>query len=668
MKIWTPSTKLSLIFPLRSHVLPEAKALAQKLTLLSDIAFAGVTERTMAIAPDIIDRLLVGLCRFLIEAADALRERAPMRSADVAAYEFACANAAVETLRQAIATRDRDIARNPLRQVAKHLGIALDEADADWQRLAFRALRVMLDAEQENFRRDQGDFDGPCPALKAARSLIDETVDVFIKPVAKHVLTTTDTASSPATVFTETISAPYVAETFAETSTNTSVPPKAVEMANTPQPIGTTSECPSEKDQIKTTCPRIMEGANEYIEQRSLGYIDFNPFEQFNAKSGESWAKNSAPNVLSTARLLSRMCADKQFDQISDRELMSAFELITRVPRSYQAKTSKKTPKEAADEADATEKHNARVKHAQLEKDCASPGRIEYELLKIRIPRLRVNTIYRHMQDFQRICEFIKKRGHLSSSIMENHIWSSRELTRRLILEEHNERLTWCGKLNGLFRSLIFQDELEDKGDPLFWAPLIALHMGLRSEEILQLYLSDIQVIDDIPCIVLRQGPGQSLKSEASHRTVPIHDNLIKLGFMHLVATLERAGEPRLFPWLKRSESKKTYTENFSKRFTKYRKDNKIYDPQRDFHSFRTTFNSLLIEMRCNDTERRALMGHVEHDVGITNYNPGGFSNSIQLENVNSISIDISIIRPPFGDVQSANVTELFSHRTKNTA
>ena len=100
LRTCTPSRKISLLFPLRSHVLPDAKVLAQKLTLLSDIAFAEVTERTMAIAPDIMERLLVELCRFLIEVADVARETAPMRTPEVAAYELACADAAVATLRQ----------------------------------------------------------------------------------------------------------------------------------------------------------------------------------------------------------------------------------------------------------------------------------------------------------------------------------------------------------------------------------------------------------------------------------------------------------------------------------------------------------------------------------------------------------------------------------------
>ncbi|MHA6345097.1 hypothetical protein [Roseivivax sp. CAU 1761] len=186
LKTCTPSKKVSLVLSLRSHVLPDAKALAQKLTLLSDIAFAGVTERTMAIAPDIMERLLVELCRFLIEAADVAREMQPQRTPEAAAFDLACANAAMATLRHAIATRDREKARHPLREVAQRLGVPLDEADSDWQRLAFRALRVMHDAEQENLRRDQGDFESPSPAFKTARSLLDAGASsAVVQPIAQ---------------------------------------------------------------------------------------------------------------------------------------------------------------------------------------------------------------------------------------------------------------------------------------------------------------------------------------------------------------------------------------------------------------------------------------------------------------------------------------------------
>lgn len=666
LKTCTPSRKVSLVLSLRSHVLPDAKALAQKLTLLSDIAFAGVTERTMAIAPDIMERLLVELCRFLIEAADVAREMAPPRTPEAAAFELNCANAAVATLRHAIATRDRSMAQSPLHEVAVRLGITLDETDPDWQRLAFRALRVMLDAEQENLRRDQGVFDSPTAALKAARDHVDA------RPTACALPVTPWTAPTPPEVCSALQTAAAKNQVLMA-SAAPSRPITSTQQGKAQQPQNATKAEPMsarspEPARVQSSCPTIEEGSEDYIEARSLGYKTFKPTEQVNVKAGESWVRNSGPNVRGTKRLFSRILGDKQFDQISNEELKEAWELVARIPHTYQAKTSKLSPQEAADDADATEKHNAGITRARLEKQGASPGKIESEILKGRIKRLSTATIYRHMQDFQRICKFLVKKGHLPTNIMEDHIWDSAEHERRAILEEDNERQTWCGKLDGLFRSPVFRDKLDDAGDPMFWAPLIAVHMGLRSEEVLQLYLEDIQVIDDIPCIVLKQGPGQSLKSKASRRTIPIHDNLLKLGFMQLVANLARAGEPRLFSWFERSQNKKTYTETFSKRFTKYRRDHKIYDAQRDFHSFRTTFNHLLIQAECPDSQRRALMGHVERDIGITNYNPGGFALKLLRKRVNSVVVDISMIRSPFAEISSASVTDLSCHRTKTPA
>ena len=43
-------------------------------------------------------------------------------------------------------------------------------------------------------------------------------------------------------------------------------------------------------------------------------------------------------------------------------------------------------------------------------------------------------------------------------------------------------------------------------------------------------------------------------------------------------------------------------------------------------------------------------MGHVERDVGITNYNPGGFALTLLRKRVNSVALDVSMIRSPFAD------------------
>ena len=59
---------------------------------------------------------------------------------------------------------------------------------------------------------------------------------------------------------------------------------------------------------------------------------------------------------------------------------------------------------------------------------------------------------------------------------------------------------------------------------------------------------------------------------------------------MRLVALRRREGELRVLPWLERGSSKEAYTEPFTKRFPRYGPDHGLYDPQRNFHSFRTTF------------------------------------------------------------------------------
>jgi hypothetical protein len=67
------------------------------------------------------------------------------------------------------------------------------------------------------------------------------------------------------------------------------------------------------------------------------------------------------------------------------------------VPNSYQAKTSRLSPQQAADDADATERRNAEITRSKLARTGASPGKIESEILKGRIRRLRTATIYRSL-------------------------------------------------------------------------------------------------------------------------------------------------------------------------------------------------------------------------------------------------------------------------------
>lgn len=81
------------------------------------------------------------------------------------------------------------------------------------------------------------------------------------------------------------------------------------------------------------------------------------------------------------------------------------------------------------------------------------------------------------------------------------------------------------------------------------WACLVGLYTGARVAEVGQLRVLDIIELDGVPCFNFTdEGEGQSLKSEPSKRVVPIHPELIRLGFLEHVQTLVKANESQLFP------------------------------------------------------------------------------------------------------------------------
>ena len=80
------------------------------------------------------------------------------------------------------------------------------------------------------------------------------------------------------------------------------------------------------------------------------------------------------------------------------------------------------------------------------------------------------------------------------------------------------------------------------------WIALLGLYTGARANEICQLYADDVQQVDEVWCLNIRDNrPDQKLKTANSARLIPIHSSLIAGGFIGFVQ--ERAGG-RLFPEL----------------------------------------------------------------------------------------------------------------------
>lgn len=165
-------------------------------------------------------------------------------------------------------------------------------------------------------------------------------------------------------------------------------------------------------------------------------------------------------------------------------------------------------------------------------------------------------------------------------------------------------------ELNQLFLGEWYQDiELaERKG--LFWVPLIGLFHGCRLNEVCQLKIENIQKSQDVFYFAIAEDEDVHLKTSASNRNIPIHNELIKMGFLSFVES--RRSNPmeskRLFPELKLA-SDNTFSSHFSKRFIRYRNKTLEHPSKATFHSFRHMMRDALRRSKVNIERVNALGG-----------------------------------------------------------
>jgi len=88
-------------------------------------------------------------------------------------------------------------------------------------------------------------------------------------------------------------------------------------------------------------------------------------------------------------------------------------------------------------------------------------------------------------------------------------------------------------------------------GEAGYWVPLLGLYTGARIGELCQLRVVDIETHEDGAWIrISEEADGATVKSAAGLRLVPVHSELVRLGFLDYVESLRKAGETSLWPKL----------------------------------------------------------------------------------------------------------------------
>jgi integrase len=85
--------------------------------------------------------------------------------------------------------------------------------------------------------------------------------------------------------------------------------------------------------------------------------------------------------------------------------------------------------------------------------------------------------------------------------------------------------------------------------DAAYWVPLLGLYTGARVGELAQLRVEDVEVGKHGAFIrISDEAEGARVKTEAGLRRVPVHSELVRLGFLEYVVSIGKSGAGSLWP------------------------------------------------------------------------------------------------------------------------
>jgi integrase len=223
-------------------------------------------------------------------------------------------------------------------------------------------------------------------------------------------------------------------------------------------------------------------------------------------------------------------------------------------------------------------------------------------------------TINKWLTCLQGVLNWSRKNGVIPDEVS----WADPVSGMRLKVARSQRRPWEPEELSVLFGSPIYLQgarPLGGKGEAAYWLPLLALYSGARLNELAPLCADDVKF--DPPSgvrfvtVIEDEEAGRSVKTENSVRAVPVHPELVRLGFIEFVDHVRTSDgrSARLFPDLKPG-SKGGFGEAFSKWFGRHKRALGIDNPNSVFHSFRHGFKDALRAAGVNEDVNDALTGH----------------------------------------------------------
>ena len=217
-------------------------------------------------------------------------------------------------------------------------------------------------------------------------------------------------------------------------------------------------------------------------------------------------------------------------------------------------------------------------------------------------------TVNRHVSQLGTVLANAKPYG------LVIHDWESTLENERVPEDDPSKLPFTCEDITGLLQHDIFINTLSKCAPSLYWVTLLAIYTGARMAELCGLRVADI----DGEVVLIQKNQHRRLKNKGATRRIPLHPELVRLGFLRYVAAIRAMGSDLLFPDLRERGALTSLANLFAKQFVKILDEALPHarkEQGKTFHSFRHFFNSYLIG-KVDPSIRYRLMGHTTDDDG----------------------------------------------------
>lgn len=300
---------------------------------------------------------------------------------------------------------------------------------------------------------------------------------------------------------------------------------------------------------------------------RTLGEL----VEKFKAARSINWSGSTEKNYIIIFRVIQELCGNNTpLDEVDHDFCIGVRDRLLNVPANYQKRPS------------------TRGKPLDKVMEIAS---------REGLPRIKAATVNSHLNKLGAIVRYGRDQGWIVGNPM-----AGIEVKDDVSPEEKRDPFS-PEQLNLIFASEPWIKGYDSCGDrpSRFWAPLIALYSGARLTEICGQLTDEMVIENEVRAFNFRHRPGVREIKNGKSRKVPVHPELIRLGFWDFVEEAKVAKRELLFPDVSRDRLGK-WGDGTSKWFSRLVRKLKLEGANLSFHSFRHNFEDRLRDIDLHDT------------------------------------------------------------------